>query len=166
MARLAGFPEETYEAMRRIRETSLVRFDSLFTPPRELWSLQNLKRFHALFVERFDDGEGSFLDKFRKQLDGADDEVYQLAAELLYVQQFFTSLSGQEKKIENVQTVLRWSTHPVSIPAWAIAGVKRGLAGDRSFNQHRPFHLAWLNEFLIHWQSLAEPDRGGLLENP
>jgi 5-methylcytosine-specific restriction enzyme B len=166
MARLAGFPEETYEAMRRIRETSLVRFDSLFTPPQELWSLQNLKRFHALFVERFDDGEGSFLDKFRKQLEGADDDVYQLAAELLYVQQFFTSLSGQEKKIENVQTVLSWSTHPVSIPEWAIAGVKRGLAGDRSFNQHRPFHLAWLNEFLIHWQSLAEPDRRGLLENP
>ncbi len=29
-----------------------------------------------------------------------------------------------------------------------------GLAGDQSFNQHRPFHLAWLNEFLIRWQCL------------
>lgn len=166
MARLAGFPEDTFAAMQHVRETALVRFDSLFTPARELWSAQNLRRFHALFVERFDDGEGSFLEKFRKQLEGADDDVYQLAAELLYVQQFFTSLAGQEKKVENVRTVLGWSTHPVPVPEWAVAGVKRGLAGDRSFNQHRPFHLAWLNEFLIHWQGLPEADRRGLLEDP
>lgn len=96
---------------------------------------------------------GSFLEKFRKQLEGADDDIYQLAGELLYVQQFFTSLTGQDKKIENVRTVLGWSAHPVAVPEWAIAGVKRGLAGDRTFNQHRPFHLAWLNEFLIDWQT-------------
>lgn len=166
MARLAGFPEETFVAMQHLRETALVNFDSLFTPGRELWNLQNLRRFHALFVERFDEGEGSFLEKFRKQLEGADDGVYQLAAELLYVQQFFTSLTGPDKKLENVEAVLGWCTHPVPIPEWAVAGVKRGLAGDQSFNQHRPFHLAWLNEFLILWQSLSDADRLGLLEEP
>ena len=71
MAKLAGFPGETFAAMQNIRETSLVRFDSLFTPDRQLWSLQNHRRFHALFVERFDEGEGTFLEKFRKQLEGA-----------------------------------------------------------------------------------------------
>jgi hypothetical protein len=106
MARLTGFPEETYIAMNRIRETALVRFDSLFTRERNLWILQNLRRFHALFVERPDVGEASFLEKFRKQLEGADDNIFQLAAELLYVQQFFTSLAGPDKKIENVRTVL------------------------------------------------------------
>jgi len=166
MARLAGFPEETFVAMQHISETALVRFDSLFTPGQKLWSLQNLRRFHVLFVERFDEGEGSFLEKFRKQLEGADDETYQLAAELLYVQQFFTSLAGQDKKIENVRTVLGWSTHSAPIPEWAVAGVKRGLAGDRSFNQHRPFHLAWLDEFLIHWHGLPEAGRRGLLDDP
>src|SRR5689334_6443019 len=108
MARLAGFPEETFVAMQHLRDTALVHFDSLFTPGRELWNSQNLRRFHALFVERFDEGEGSFLEKFRKQLEGADDGVYQLAAELLYVQQFFTSLTGPDKKLENVRAVLRW----------------------------------------------------------
>lgn len=166
MARLAGFPDETFVAMQNIRETALVRFDSLFTPGRKLWTLQNLRRFHVLFVERFDEGEGSFLEKFRNQLDGADDDVYQLAAELLYVQQFFTSLAGQDRKIENVRTVLGWSTHPAPIPEWAVAGVKRGLAGDMSFSHHRPFHLAWLIEFLIRWQGLLEVDRCGLLEDP
>lgn len=166
MARLAGFPEEPFVAMEHIRETALLRFDSLFTPERKLWSLHNLQRFHALFVERFDEGAGSFLDKFRKQLEGADDDVFQLSAELLYVQQFFTSLAGPDKKIENVRAVLSWCTQPVPIPDWAVAGLRRGLAGDQSFNQHRPFHLAWLNEFLMHWQGLSEEARHGLLEDP
>jgi hypothetical protein len=74
MARLAGFPEETFAAMERIRETALVRFDSLFSPERTLWSLQNLRRFHAQFVEQFDVGEGTFLEKWRKQLAQADDD--------------------------------------------------------------------------------------------
>jgi 5-methylcytosine-specific restriction protein B len=166
MARLKGFPEESFVALIKIRETALVRFDSLFTPERSLWTAQNLERFHALFVERFDEGEGSFLDKFRKQLDGADDTIYQLAGELLYVQQLFTSLTGPEKKIENVRTVLNWAAHPVSIPEWAIAGVSHGHAGDQSFNQHRPFHLAWLNEYLIHWHTLSADRRNQLLSDP
>jgi 5-methylcytosine-specific restriction enzyme B len=166
MVRLVGFPDDTFFAMQRIRETSLVRFDSLFTPERKLWSLQNLRRLHALFVERFDVGEGSFLEKWRKQLEEADDDILQLAAELLYVQQFFTSLTGPDKKLENVLAVLNWCTHPVTIPEWAVLGVKHGLAGDQSFNQHRPFHLAWLNEFLIHWQGLSDAERQRLLDNP
>lgn len=120
MATTTGFPKETFFAMDHIRETALVRFDSLFTPERKLWSLQNLRRFHAMFVERFDEGEGSFLAKFRTQLEGADDDVLQLAAELLYVQQFFTSLTGPTRKLENVTTVLNWCTHPVKIPEWAV----------------------------------------------
>jgi hypothetical protein len=152
--------------MQHVRDTALVSFHSLFTPDRQLWTLQNLKRFHALFVERFDEGEGSFLQKFRKQLEGADDDIFQIAAELLYVQQFFTSLTGPEKKIENVQAVLGWCAHPVQVPEWAISGVRRGLAGDQSFNQHRPFHLAWLNEFLMHWHELPDEKRSSLLQDP
>jgi hypothetical protein len=89
-----------------------------------------------------------------------------LAAELLYVQQFFTSVTGPEKKCENVKAVLGWCAHPPSIPDWAIVGVNYGLARDQSFNRHRAFHLAWLNEFLIHWQRLSEPEQKELLSDP
>ena len=121
MTKLAGFPLETFAAMEHIRDTALIRFDSLFSENRQLWGLQNHRRFHALFVERFDEGEGSFLQKFRKQLEDADDDAFQLAAELLYVQQFFTSLTGPDKKLDNVRTVLGWCAHPVAIPDWAIS---------------------------------------------
>lgn len=166
MARLSIVSDETYVAMKHIRETTLVRFDSLFTPEKAIWNLHNLQRFHALFVDHYDDGSGTFLEKFKKQVGGSDDELIQLSAELLYVQQFFTSLSGQDKKIENVQTVLGWGSDPVQVPEWAISGVKRGLAGDQSFNQHRAYHLAWLNEFLIHWHGLSSIDRAALLDDP
>jgi len=147
MARLLRCAQETFAAMDHIRKTALESSDSLFTPQQPLWTLQNLELFHALFVKRFDEGEGSFLEKFRKQLQQANDDVLQLAAELLYVQQFFTTVTGQDKKIENVRAVLSWSTHPVPIPELAIAGVSSGHAADQSFNRHRPWHLAWLADF-------------------
>ena len=166
MARFAGLPEQTLSAMDRIRETALVRFDSLFSPERKLWTLDQLRQFHALFVGRWDTGEGSFFEKLRKQLEGANDDTFQLTAELLYAQQFFTAVTGPEKKLENVKTVLDWCAHPPSIPEWAVQGVQRGISRDQSFNQHRPHHLAWLNEFLIHWQELPELGRKELLDDP
>ena len=141
MAKLAGWPEATFAALERVRETALIRYNSLFAPERNLWGLEDLRQFHTLFVGRFDKGEGSFLEKWRKQLEGANDNILQLAAELLYVQQFFTTLTGPEKKLENVRVVLSWCVHPATIPEWAIEGMQRGFAGDQSFNQHRPFHL-------------------------
>jgi hypothetical protein len=102
----------------------------------------------------------------KKQLEGANDDILQLAAELLYVQQFFTTVTGPEKKLENVRAVLAWCTQPPSIPEWAIQGASRGFSRDQSFNQHRPFHLAWLNEYLIHWQELPDADRKVLLNDP
>lgn len=166
MARLTEYTDEAFDALRRIKETALITFSSLFTPERTLWQAQNLQRLHALFVERFDSGEGTFFDKFRKQLDGGTDEIYQLAGEILYVQQFFTTLTGQQKKLENIRTVLGWSSHPVAIPDWAIVGIKHGFSGDQSFNQHRPFHLGWLIEYLIRWQGLPQSERNRLLSDP
>src|ERR1043166_9136677 len=166
MARLTGIPDATFVALRNVREVALVNYSSLFAPELKLWSLENLRKFHALFVGRFDQGKGSFLAKWQMQLAGADDLIFQLAAELLYAQQFFTSVTGPEMKIGNVRAVLNWCSQPPPIPEWAVEGLSYGLAADQSFNRHRPFHLAWLNEYLIHWQELPEATRVALLNNP
>ncbi|MBX3323867.1 MAG: AAA family ATPase [Phycisphaeraceae bacterium] len=165
MAKLNGCSDACYEALRRVRETALVGFGSLFTPERKIWTARNLQRHHEMFVQRFDEGEGTFLNKYRHQLDGADDDTMQLAAELMYVQQIFTTQTGAPKKIENVREVLAWCDRPVEVPEWAVEGA-RGYAGDQSFNQHRPWHLAWVNEYLLHWHELLEPERTRLLEDP
>src|SRR5262245_50402517 len=166
MAILKGIPEESFAALRRVRHTALIAFDSIFTPDRKIWSLANLQEFHKLFVGRFDKGEGSFLEKWKKQLEGANDDTLQLSAELLYVQQLFTTVTGPERKIENIKTVLSWRAQPISIPEWVVDGGGRGFARDQSFNQHRPFHLAWLSEYLIHWQQLPQTQQKELLSDP
>lgn len=166
MARTLGIPAPTFAALTQIRQTALVDFTSLFSPPRRLWDLEHLQQFHNLFVGHWDEGAGSFLEKFKTQLQGAGDDILQLAAELLYVQQFFTAATKADKKIENVKAVLDWCTQPPSIPDWAVTGLERGLSADQSFNQHRPFHLAWLCEYLIHWHEQTEPRRQELLSDP
>jgi hypothetical protein len=166
MARLAGFPTEMYAALERIRETALRRFDSLFTPDRPIWTHVNVRSFHAHFVGGFDEGEGDFLEKYETQLRGAEPDVTQFAAELLYVQQFFTSLTKADKKLRNVEAVLAWLPRPVAIPAWARDGLAKGLAGDQSFNQQRPYQLAWLADFLLAWHGLDESSREVYLADP
>jgi 5-methylcytosine-specific restriction protein B len=167
MARLKGFPEETFVALDHIRDTALVRFDSLFTPERRIWTLEKLQEFHKHFVKRLTLGEGTFMGKFRTQLERANDDTLQLAAEMLYVQQFFTSQIGPEKKIENVEAVLEWRrAEALSIPTWAKAGLRMGLAGDPAFNHHRAFHLAWLTEYLVHWHQHPAATRQELLQAP
>jgi len=165
MAKLPGCPEECYDALSRIRETALVSFDSLFSPEREIWTARNLQQHHEFFVKRFDEGEGNFLSKYQHQLDGAEDDTIQLAAEMVYVQQIFTTITGSKKKIDNVREILSWCNRAVEVPEWAVDGAA-GHAGDQSFNQHRPWHLAWMNEYLLHWHGIAESRRTQLLEDP
>lgn len=170
VARLAGFPEETYEALARIRDTTLVKFGSLFTPAKQLWTADRHRRFHELFVQRPDDRPSiPFMEKFRRQLEGGTADDHQLAAELLYVQMFFTSYISPEKKLSNVDEVLSWRSpdhDKVEVPAWARAGFKQGLAGDMSFGVQRAHHLAWLNAFLTDWARLNESRRTVLLASP
>lgn len=165
MARLTGVPEATYAALDHIRTVALITFDSLFTPDRPIWTLANIERLHTLFVDGFDEGEGDFFGKLRVQLRAASPAELQLAAELLYVQQVFTTQTGPEKKLQNVREVLGWSNQPIDIPRWAVDGVQSGFAGDQSFNQHRPYHLAWLIEFLLAWHRTSR-DRALLLRDP
>lgn len=165
MAKLTGCPPACYDALHRVRETALIDFGSLFTPDRKIWTSRNLQRHHEMVVQRFDEGEGNFLSKYQHQLDGADDDAIQLAAELVYVQQIFTTVTGPKKKIANVQEILTWCDRAVDIPQWAIDGAA-GHAGDQSFNQHRPWHLAWINEYLLHWHELPESRRAEILADP
>lgn len=169
MAVLAGYPDETYEAMALIRENALVSFDSLFMSGRKLWTAEGHAAFRKLFVERPDERKGvPFMEKFRKQLSGGSADDHQLAAELLYVQMFFSTKISAETKLRHVNEVLSW--HPeldgVEIPEWARAGAEQGLAGDMAFQIQRPNQLAWLNEFLSGWVQRPDSERSSLLADP
>ncbi len=71
MARIAEFPDETFSAMQHIRETALIRFDSLFTPERKLRHRQAKRRISfnrkAAFVA---DQFGNFRRRCARVLEG------------------------------------------------------------------------------------------------
>ncbi|WP_372921759.1 McrB family protein [Roseovarius sp.] len=166
MARLNIFPDATFEGLDKIKQVSLVDFGSLFFDGQSLWTKELHEQFHSAFVDNFDETKGaSFLEKYKRQVGDQPKPVIRLAAELLFTQQFFTSLSGPKKKIENVKEVLSWCGDD-SLPSWIEPAVQKGLAGDQSFNQHRPFHIAWLNEFMLHWHGLDQSRRKTLLNDP
>jgi hypothetical protein len=96
MARLSKVTDATYTALQHIRETCLIQYDSLFTPERKLWSLENFRQSHALFVERFDEGKGRFLE-MAKAACGADDDIFQLT-QSFFTFSNFSQVSPDEKK--------------------------------------------------------------------
>ncbi|MFW5653466.1 MAG: McrB family protein [Planctomycetota bacterium] len=165
MARLSSRPSAGYEAFERIRESTLSTGDSLFCPGRLIWEHDTLHSLRTRLVDQFDFSDRSFLQKLTDQLSDASDDEVLLAAELLFVQQIFTTSAGAAKKIENVQVVLGLLQSPVELPEW-VEEASEGHGGDRSFNQHRPFHIAWLIQFLLYWYGLPSDTRDAAMADP
>src|SRR6266545_3138984 len=81
----------TYEAAGRFREECLRRDGSLLFESASLWTAANLETLHAVFVAAPDEGDRSFIDKFRDQIKPAGAPVIRLAAEMLAVYFLFPS---------------------------------------------------------------------------
>jgi len=152
------------------RERCLLADGSLLFPNRDdaPWAPATIAELHSRFNENQLDGaeEGNFLQKWRKQLDGADDSTRIFAAEILLVHFLFaTSISG-DKKAELIETTL---------PAELALEVSEGPALDAlwhgighpgiGFNTRRDVQVAYLIDFSKRLKELPEADRAALLED-
>ena len=168
MARVAG-GEAVYEAAEHWVDAALRRDDSLFTPGEPIWSLANLTDFHKRFAGQPDDSKDTFLNKFERQLHGARSQIYQLAAEILYLNYLIVyprTISG-EKKRENVNRVLHWSETPVAIPDHLIGAQDSGFVNPGpAFGVSLPAHIQLIAEFLQHWKSLPAGTHEQKLDDP
>ena len=165
MARIAEL-ESTYELIGRFVDVAFRTQDSLFTPGTPIWSPDVCNDLYARFVEHPDESSRSFLDKLKGQLEGADRNTVQLAAELLFVQTIPAYGIGRGKKIELIEHVLGWSEPPVPFPDDWKSAFDRGLANDMSFMQHRPFHIAFLLEVLRKWHTIDNAEQERMLSDP
>jgi 5-methylcytosine-specific restriction enzyme B len=155
-----------YRAIDQFVSCAFRKPDSLFTPGIPIWSLDNLDDLNARFVERPDEGKGTFLDKFQGQLNGAPAQTIQLAAELMFVHLLTPYKMGAKTKTTLVQRVISWSPKPFDFPAAMREAFDRGLVTDQSFMQHRPYHLWFLIEVLRRWHGLPSGDQQRLLMEP
>ena len=168
MARVAG-GEAVYEAAEHWVDAALRRDDSLFTPGEPIWSLANLTDFHERFAGQPDDSKDTFFTKFERQLHGAQPQIHQLAAEILYLSYLIVhprTISG-DKKRQNVNRVLHWSETPVAIPDHLIGAQDSGFVNPGpAFGVFLPAHIQLIAEFLQHWKNLPEGTHEQKLDDP
>ena len=90
--------------------------DSLFTPGKPIWSRHWLAELRTRFLDGSEMSTDNFLDELNDNLTGSEPEVYQLAAESLYVHLLIASSMGGETKEDRINEVLSWSPARVKIP--------------------------------------------------
>ncbi len=156
-----------YHASERFRDRCLQQDGSLIFDDETVWSLANLTRLHEVFVAAPDEGDRSFVDKFRDQVKPAGQAVVRLAAETLCIYFLFPSNVGGYRKRELVNEVLSWAGDALPAEHAVSAAFERGVgSGGQGYNTRRPFEIAFIIEVAIAWKKMGEPDRASALGEP
>ena len=82
MAKYNG-KQSIYDVADEFRNLCLTQNRSLLWPDPEVWSLENLNSLKTSFIDNPNEGQGTFLEKWKSQLDDCSEEVHRLATELL-----------------------------------------------------------------------------------
>jgi 5-methylcytosine-specific restriction protein B len=160
--------EVIYEVAERWVRAALASDDSLFTPGAAIWSLSNVTKL--LDRTRGNPqlgGERDFEAKLRLQLEGAPNELHQLAAEQLALSFLMTIATGAARKRELVTEILGWSPRPVQIPAKIDKSFEYGLVNPgTAFNTRRPMQLWFISDFVRTLKTLSPEARTATLADP
>lgn len=142
-----------YRVANAFRANCLLRDGSLLFDGASVWRPDILDRIHEEFVVAPDEGDRSFIVKFKDQIGQSGQEVVRLAAEILCVYFLFPSNVGGVRKRQVVNEVLGWAgdnlpeSHPVS------AAFSNGIgSGGQGYNTRRPFEIAFLIDLIIAWK--------------
>ncbi|WP_374682814.1 hypothetical protein [Accumulibacter sp.] len=98
-----------YLVAKAFRASCLLSEGSLLFEGASVWRPDVLDRIHKAFVATPDEGDRSFIVKFRDQIGQAGPEVVRLAAEVLCVYFLFPSSVGGARKRQVVNEVLGWA---------------------------------------------------------
>jgi 5-methylcytosine-specific restriction protein B len=158
---------KTYAAAERFKDECLKRDGSLLFDGASVWTPDNLAALHRLFVAAPDEGDRSFIDKFRDQVKPAGQTITRLAAEMLCVYFLFPSNVGGYRKRELVNEVLGWGGDALSSDHVVSAAFERGIgSGGQGYNTRRPFEIGFLIEFAIAWKKASDAERAEALGDP
>ncbi len=163
-----GGVERVYEAASKWVDCALRADGSLFTPGEPIWSSRWLGELRERFLDRPDEGAGTFYQKLRGQLAGSPPEVYQLMGEVLYVHFLIIWRGGMkgETKKSRIEQVLGWRAPVSTVPSDLVDGLTPGIARLGGGVFHKPYYVAFVIEF-VEWWKEQEPDESDhLLDAP
>jgi 5-methylcytosine-specific restriction protein B len=159
--------KKIYEAANAFRANCLLRDGSLLFEGSTIWHREALERIHKTFVATPDEGDRSFIAKFKDQIAPAGQDVVRLAGEVLCIYFLFPSSVGGARKRQVVNEVLSWNgdvlpeSHPVSV---ALAN---GIgSGGQGYNTRRPFEIAFLIELALAWKKLPAERQTEIANDP
>ena len=142
-----------YQAADAFRSNCLLRDGSLLFEETSVWRQDALDRLHKAFVATPDEGDRSFLVKFKDQVGNAEPEVVRLAAEMLCVYFLFPSNVGGVRKREVVNEVLGWAGDKLPESHLLSGTFSNGIgSGGQGYNTRRPFEIALLIDLAIAWK--------------
>lgn len=156
-----------YEAADAFRSKCLLGNGSLLFDGANLWRPDLLDSIHKAFVATPDEGERSFIDKFKDQIKPAGAEVIRLAAELLAVYFLFPSNVGGFRKRQVVNEVLGWAGDNLSETHLVFQAFEHGIgSGGQGYNTRRPFEIAFLIEFTKAWKAISNEQQQVVANDP
>lgn len=156
-----------YEAADAFRNNCLLRDGSVLFEQASLWRPELLESIHKAFVATPDEGDRSFIDKFRDQIQPTGTEVIRLAAELLAVYFLFPSNVGGFRKRQVVNEVLGWAGRNLPENHLVSLAFAHGIgSGGQGYNTRRPFEIAFLIEFAKAWKALPTEQQKAAANDP
>ena len=155
--------KQILDAGQHWKEVALLSDEAVFAQE-PVWTLPCLQDLKQYFIDQPDEGDGDFFDKLKRQLDPAQSEVKQLAAEMLWFMHLCPDNITKSKKLGNIRLVWEWSGEPFSEDSdWVAEDVLVG-AGDTA-EGHRQLDLKFFVHMMIAFKSLAESERHELLSD-
>lgn len=156
-----------YQAADVFRANCLLRDGSLLFDETSIWQPGTLQRIHTAFVATPDEGDRSFIAKFKDQISQAGQDVVRLAAEILCVYFLFPSNVGGTRKRQVVNEVLGWAGDALSETHLVSNAFSNGIgSGGQGYNTRRPFEIAFLIELAIAWKKLPPDHQADVAVDP
>jgi 5-methylcytosine-specific restriction protein B len=166
MSRFCGEtdPKEILKAAAIWRDRALLGESSVLTD-KKLWTVEVLNTLDRHYVQRLDEGEGTFLEKLKTQLAEAGSAAIQLAAEMMWLLYLCPSRITPAKKRQTLQTIWSWSgeVFPAESPQLRreiLEGV--GSAGT-GFNTNQWRELVFVIVLARQFRELSPEDRQRVL---
>lgn len=156
-----------YQVADAFRADCLLRSGSLLFGDAAVWKPETLDRIHKAFVATPDEGDRSFIDKFKDQIGTAGQEVVRLAAELVCVYFLFPSNVGGARKRQVVNEVLGWAGDNLPESHLVSGAFSNGIgSGGQGYNTRRPFEIGYLIGLAIAWKKLPAEEQAALAKDP
>lgn len=156
-----------YRVADAFRANCLLRDGSLLFDGASVWRPDTLDRIHKEFVATPDEGDRSFIVKFKDQIGQAGQEVVRLAAEILCVYFLFPSNVGGPRKRQVVNEVLGWTGDSLPESHLVSGAFSNGIgSGGQGYNTRRPFEIAFLIDFVIAWKKLPSDRQAKVPADP